>query len=270
MNRDTDPDPPEDLHAWLGKEGILLHWDEPQWDGGSEILAYAIDWHPDPPRFPLLVSGNQRSVEIYGLEAGINYRMRVKALNIYNDSLPATDRVTLTSTLFRHRSQRPFVGSITYDRATVLENPSELPGFSVYARADSLFWGDQMVINVTRRLSKDQDDMEEESSDISYESDIFDVTATVKSHRSRFNESTDLYSLVTPLRFCITPNNHFDLSKASYSIAINVPGVPEEGLYLYDSTPIEDKGIIKICASIQDIELNSTVSFVLVTTYLPG
>ncbi len=262
-SRDTDPDPPEDLYAGLGREGILLHWDNPEWDGGSEILAYAIDWHPDPPKFPILVSGDTRSMQIYGLSAGINYRMRVKALNRKDDSLPATDRINLTDTLIRRRGSGPLIGSIAYDRATVLENSTELPGFAIHASSVSMFWGDQMIVNAARRPSIDQDDMNTGISDASYESDVFDLIAAVKSRRSRFDESANFYPFVTPLRFCITPHRPFDLSRGSYSIAIVDH---RSGLRLLDSTPIEENGAIKICADIWDIPINATVSFVLVAT----
>ena len=53
--RDSDPDPPEEFDWEQGRHGIVVYWDDPQWDGGSSILAYAVDWHPESPPFPLFL-----------------------------------------------------------------------------------------------------------------------------------------------------------------------------------------------------------------------
>ena len=265
--RDSDPDPPEDLNAALGRDGVLLHWDDPRWDGGSEILAYAIDWHPESPRFPLLVSGDMRSMQIYGLSAGVNYRTRVKALNRKDDSLPATDRITLADTLIRRRSRGPFVGSIAYARATVLENRVELPGFSIHSHSDSLFWGDQMIVEVTNQQSTEVNNTETESMELTNESDTFSVKMAVKSRRSRFDESANAYPFAKPVRVCIAPQHRIDPSTGRYAIEMTEQAA---GSIVLDSTPIEEKGITKICSDIWDTPLNATVSFALVATDSQG
>ena len=261
-NRDTDPDPPEEFDAEQGDTGIVVYWDEPRWDGGSDILAYAVDWHPESPPFPLFLPPTEESTWIYGLKPDINYRMRVRAFNYKDDSLPATLRIKLTDTLVRYRSFAPFTGSISNGRSTVLENNSELPGFEIHAAPKSLFWGDEMVFSVQRHLPDEEHLAELMSQQFNDVSDLFTVVVSPHSRRSRFDNDATFYLFMTPIVICIAPNLLNSVPIHSYSIAqIFSP----EYIQVFDSTPVQEEDEIKICARIREIDVNRNVAFTVIS-----
>ncbi len=264
-NRDYDPDPPEELDAEQGKNGVVVYWDDPRWDGGSEILAYAVDWHPESPPFPLFLSPTERSTWIYGLKPDINYRMRVRAFNHKEDSLPATLRVKLTDTLVRYRSFAPFTGSVSNGRSTVLKNNSELPGFEIQADSKTLFWGDQMAFSIQRYPPEAELITEMTSRQFATVSDIFTVVASPHSRRSRFDNDATSYQFVTPVVICITPDPFDSIPIHSYSI---VQIFSPANIRVFDSAPVQDDDEIKICAQIREIDVNRNVAFAITLNQL--
>ena len=149
-SRDVDPDPPEDFNAVQGRDGVVIYWDNPRWDGGYDILAYAVDWYPETLQFPLFLPPTEHSARIRGLKPDINYRMRVQAFNLKDNGLPAIARIEVAESLIKLRSYDPFTGSIAYNRSTTLKNAAQLPGLEVHADADTMFWGDEMVFSIER------------------------------------------------------------------------------------------------------------------------
>ena len=264
-NRDTDPDPPEEFDAEQGGNGIVIYWDEPRWDGGSDILAYAVDWRPESPPFPLFLPPNEESTWIYGLKPDINYRMRVRAFNQKDDSLPATLRIKLTDTLVRRRGFAPFTGSISNGRSTVLENSSELPGFEIQADSKTLFWGDEMAFSIQRHPLDDEHLAELTSQQFAVVSDLFTVVATPHSRRTRFDNDATSYQFVTPVVICITPKLLNSAPIYSYSIIqIDEPS----NIRVFDSSPVQDDADIKICARIREIDVNGNVTFAVISNQL--
>ena len=264
-NRDSDPDPPEEFDAEQGNSGIVVYWNDPRWDGGSEILAYAVDWHPESPPFPLFLSPTERSTWIYGLKPDINYRMRVRAFNHKEDSLPAALRVKLTDTLVRYRSFAPFTGSISNARSTVLKNNSELPGFEIQSDSKTLFWGDQMVFSIQRYPPEAELITEMKSRQFATVSDIFTVVASPHSRRSRFDNDATSYQFVVPVVICITPDLLDSVPIHSYSI---VQIFSPADIRVFDSAPVQEDDEIKICARIREIDLNRNVAFAVISNQL--
>ena len=264
-NRDSDPDPPEEFDAEQGNSGIVVYWDDPRWDGGSEILAYAVDWHPESPPFPLFLPPTERSTWIYGLKPDINYRVRVRAFNHKEDSLPATLRVKLTDTLVRYRSFAPFTGSISSGRSTVLRNNSELPGLEIQADSKTLFWGDQMAFSIQRYPPEAELITEMMSRQFATVSDIFTVVASPHSRRSRFDNDATSYQFVTPVVICITPDILDSVPIHSYSI---VQIFSPADVRVFDSAPIQEEDEIKICAQIREIDVNRNVAFAVISNQL--
>ena len=256
--RDTDPDPPEEFDAEQGKSGVVVYWDDPMWDGGYEILAYAVDWHPESPPFPLFLPSTEESTWIYGLKPDVNYRMRVRAFNHKEDSLPATLRVKLTNTLVRYQSFAPFTGSISSGRSTVLKNNSELPGFEIQADSKTLFWGDQMVFSIQRYPPDAELITEMTSRQFATVSDVFTVVASPHSRRSRFDNDATSYQFVTPVVICITPDPLDSIPIHSYSI---VQIFSPANIRVFDSAPVQEEDEIKLCAQIREIDVNRNVAF---------
>ncbi len=126
-SRDVDPDPPEDFNAVQGRDGVVIYWDNPGWDGGYDILAYAVDWYPETLQFPLFLPPTEHSARIRGLKPDINYRMRVQAFNLKDNGLPAVARIEVAESLIKLRSYDPFTGSIAYNRSTTLKTPLNCP-----------------------------------------------------------------------------------------------------------------------------------------------
>ena len=269
--RDPDPDPPEEFDAVQGRQGIVAYWDNPRWDGGTDILAYAVDWYPEPPTFPLFVPPTERSTLIPGMKSGINYRVRVRAFNRRDDSVPAAQRIELDDTLVRYRSYDPFTGSIANGRSAVLRNESELPGFEIRAEAHSMFWGDQMFVAV-RQHSRDHT-----SGNINLPagfrvaSDVFEITPRIESRRNRFNDQAAAYEFPEPIRICITPSIADADPPSVFSIAkLAKEGDGNNGPAVFDSTPTVALGDTMTCANILELEVNDINSFVVVARDLSG
>ena len=240
----------------------MIYWDDPQWDGGSDILAYVVDWRPESPPFPLFLPPTERSTWIYGLKPDINYRMRVRAFNRKDDSLPATLRIELTDTLVRYQSFAPFTGSISNGRSTVLKNNSELPGFEIQAHPKSLFWGDEMAFSIQRHPLDEEHLTELTSQQFAAVSDLFTVVASPHSRRSRFDNDAISYQFMTQVVICITPNLLNSVPIHSYSIVqISSPA----NFRVFDSSPVQEDDEIKICAWLREIDVNRNVAFAVIS-----
>ena len=260
--RDTDPDPPEEFDADQGRSGIVVYWDDPRWDGGSDILAYAVDWHPESPPFPLFLPSTEESTWIYGLKPDINYRIRVRAFNRNDDSLPATLRVKLTDTLVRYRNFDPFTGSIAHGRATVLKNETELPSFEIHAESQSMFWGDRMFVAVHRRSWDEAKQGITVPVGFEISSDIFEVVSKIESRRTRFDKDATSYTFIEPIRICITPWSPTTSPAFGYSVVLFDSS---SDMQVFDSTLIEEDGVYKICARIREFMVNENTAFAVVS-----
>ena len=236
----------------------MIYWNHPEEDGGYPILAYGVDWHPDPPPFPIFLSPESRKVRIYGLNPGLNYRFRVRAFNRRDDGLPATERVDVGNSLVRFRSYKPFSGAIAAGRAAVLSNESELSDFEIGSDAASMFWGDWMVFEVRRYPSDGTLEVGELSAGFKMVSAVFDVKPTVHSERRRFDASKPTYVFPKPIHVCIEPDVSHSNEVSKYSIANLTDSV------VYDSDPIIDGGVAKVCADIAEIRVREATSFAIV------
>ena len=263
--RDTDPDPPEELGAEQGTRGIVVYWDDPQWDGGYDILSYAIDWRPESPPFSVFLPPTEQSTWLYGLKPNINYRVRVRALNRRDDSLPAALRIELTDTLVRYRRSAPFTGSISHGRSTILKNNSELPDFEIQTQPESLFWGDEMTFSIQRHLMDADLLVELMPGQFNAASDLFTVVASPHSRRSRFDNDATHYHLMMPIVICITPNLLNSIPIHSYSI---VQITASSSIRVFDSSPIQEDDEIKICARIRKIDVSKNVAFAVISHQL--
>ena len=259
-SRDVDPDPPEDLGAVQGRESVVVYWDNPRWDGGYDILAYAVDWYPETLPFPLFLPPTERSMRIRGLKPDVNYRIRVRAFNRRDDGLPSADRIEMANTLFKLRSFDPFTGSIAYGRSTTLKNTIQLPDFEILADAQSMFWGDQVVFSI-ERLPLDQlrsGDFVPEG--IFAVSDGFELAVRVESRRQRFDGAAGTYQFPSPIKICIEPVWLDGVSATNYSVA----RLMTDSVEVFDSTPIDDQGVVKICALMPMVNIDaSNIIFVL-------
>ncbi len=259
-SRDVDPDPPEDLGAVQGRESVVVYWDNPRWDGGYDILAYAVDWYPETLPFPLFLPPTERSIRIRGLKPDVNYRIRVRAFNRRDDGLPSADRIEMPNTLIKLRSFDPFTGSIVYGRGTTLKNTIQLPDFEILADAQSMFWGDQAVFSI-ERLPLDQlrsGDFIPEG--IFVMSDGFELAVRVESRRQRFDGAAGTYPFPSPIKICIEPVWFDGVSATNYSVV----RLMTDSVEVFDSTPIDDQGIAKICALMPIVNIDaSNIIFVL-------
>lgn len=256
-----DPEPPADLHAVQGRDAVHVYWDHPDYDGGTEVLAYAVDWMPESPPFPIFVSSDDESLGVYGLCAGTKYQVRVKAFNRIDDSMAAAQRVAMDHSLIRFRDYDPFTGSVANGRSTELRNDAELPGFELHTDAFSLFWGDHMTIEV-RRLDRGAL-MEGYEDGIGWllASDVFSVKPNVDSRRRRFDDSAESYELVEPFRVCIATIDAPTNLDRIYSIA----HIAEDGsFYVFDSTTYNEGGQFKTCARLRTIDLTRETRYAVV------
>ena len=260
-SRLTDPEPPDDFHAVQGRDAVRLFWDQPDYDGGAEVLAYAVDWMPEPPPFPIFVSADDESMDIHGLRAGVTYRARVKALNRVDDSMPAIQRIAMDHTLVRYRSYDPFTGSIANGRATVLKNTADLPGFEISADAESIFWGDSMAVAVREQDPTNAAQDLADQAKFRMASEVYGVNVKVNSRRKRFDDSTGSYVFVKPIRICLAPLTSQIAADGSHSIA---RFSDENELLVLDGTPSEHGNAIKICAQLEQIDLGRTTFFAIV------
>ncbi len=260
-SRLTDPEPPEDFYAVQGRNAISLYWDEPSYDGGTELLAYAVDWMPEAPPYPIFVPPNDESVRVYGLRPDVKYRARVKAFNRIDDSLAATQKVDIIHSLVRFRDYDPFTGSIASGRNTVLRNVDDLFGFELYADSESMFWGDHMTVEV-RRMTSDASTVAVEAGTPSVlASEVFSVKPNFGSRRQRFDESAARYEFVEPLLMCVAIDDTPRDPSAVYSIA----QFTQDGNFsAFDSSLRSDGTHLKICAPLRKIDRNRETRFAVV------
>ena len=263
-SRIDDPEPPADFHAVQGRQALQLYWDQPSYDGGSEVLAYAVDWMPEPPPFPIFVSSDDESLGVYGLRAGMKYRVRVKAFNRIDDSMAAAQRVVMAHSLVRFRDYDPFTGSIAGGRSTTLRNDDALSGFALHADANSLFWGDHMKVEVRKLRQQESTVSYEDRTELIFASDVFSVKPNVGSRRRRFDDSAGSYEFVEPLRMCISTTEVPNYQTMVHSIA---RVTPDGGFTLFDSTSISEETRAETCARVRTIDLNRETRFAVVATW---
>ncbi len=264
-NGAEEPDSPENYYAVQGRDGIVIFWDNPHYEGVSDVYAYAVDWYPESPEFPIFLPETARTARIHGLNPDINYRVRVRAFNRHEDSLPAAQKIELAHTLLKIRPNDPFTGSITNGRTATLWNKTSLPGFEIHADARSIFWGDYLVLAV-RRYSAD-----EISTDITIPegitlaSDVYDVSAETGSRRKHFDPDATSYRFPSPIEICVQPSmTSSSIPTTDYSIA-----KLDTASEVFDSIPVDDHGTLKICARIPLLDLNQHNSFVVVSRFVP-
>ena len=262
-SRIGDPEPPTEFNAVQGRQALQLYWDQPSYDGGTEVLAYAVDWMPEPPPFPIFVSSDDESVGVYGLRAGMKYRVRVKAFNRIDDSMAAAQRVVMTHSLVRFRDYDPFTGSIASGRSTTLRNDDELSGFALHADANSLFWGDHMNVEVRNLRHEELTVSYEDRTELVLASDVFGVKLNADSRRRRFDDSAGSYEFVEPLRICISATDVTDHQTMVHSIA----RVTSDGdIILFDSTSNSEQTRFETCARVRTIDLNRESRFAVFAT----
>ena len=196
------------------------------------------------------------------MKPDINYRMRVRAFNRKDDSLPAALRVKLTDTLVRYRSFDPFTGSIAHGRATILENETALPSFEIHAESQSMFWGDRMLVAVHRRSWDEAKQGITVPDGFEISSDIFEVVSKVESRRTRFDKDAKSYTFIEPIRVCITPWSPMTLLTFAYSVVLFDSSSDTR---VFDSTPIEEDGVYKICARVSEFMVNENTAFAVVS-----
>ena len=257
----TDPEPPADFHAVQGREAVRLFWGHPDYDGGTQILAYTVDWRPESPPFPIFVSPNEESIELYGLRAAMRYRALVRAFNRIDDSTPSAQRITLADTLVRYRSYDPYTGSISWGRSTLLENRDELWGFELHSNAQSLFWGDYMTVAVRKREVSDAVGQFSKQPEMELASEVYAVTPLGGSRRKRFDDSAPSYQFIEPLTICL-----YSLTSNTRPIGnLSVARITEKSGYaVLDSTPRQHGDSVKICANVSQFDLARETLFALV------
>ena len=263
----AEPDPPENFDVVQSRDGIAVFWDNPDYEGVSDVYAYAVDWYPEPPEFPFFLPQTARETRIFGLNPDINYRVRVRAFNRHEDSLPAAQRIEFAHTLFKTRVNDPFTGSITNGRATTLRNETSLPGFAIHADAKTMFWGDHMVIAVRRSSGETIPDDITIPDGLTLASDVFDISAEIESRRKHFDANADSYRFPSPIEICVQPaitSTSSSIPFTDYSIA-RLDAESE----VFDSTPVDDYGTLKICARIPLFDLDQKNSFVVVSRSEP-
>ena len=237
-----------------------MFWDEPDYDGGTDVLAYAVDWMPEPPPFPIFVPPNQESIELFGLRTGVRYRTRVKAFNRIDDSMPSAQRITLTDTLVRFRSYDPYTGSVSSGRSTVLENKEGLPGFELHSDEGSLFWGDYMTVAVRKLEVGDAVRQFMGQSDLELVSEVFGVTPSVGSRRQRFDDSSPSYQFVAPLNICLSSSTSKTHGEGDLSV---VRFSEKSGYAVLDSTTRLHGETVKTCAKVRQFDLGRETLFAL-------
>ena len=262
--RNADPDPPEEFDAVHGRHGIVAYWDNPRWDGGTDILAYSVDWYPEPPTFPIFVPPTKRSTLIPGMKSGVNYRVRVRAFNRRDDSMPAAQRIELHDTLVRFRNYDPLTGSIANGRSTVLQNETELPGFEIQADSQSMFWGDQMFLAVKRISMPDRSENYKIGNGFEIVSDVFEITPRIESRRKRFDNKATTYKFSNSIRICISYSTDSSDALTNFSVAKLAVGREHQVEAIFDSVQIDGNGLTKTCADVSELAINEINSFVAV------
>ena len=257
----TGPEPPSDFHAVQGREAVRLFWGHPDYDGGTQILAYTVDWRPESPPFPIFVSPNEESIELYGFQAAMRYRALVRAFNRIDDSKSSAQRITLADTLVRYRSYDPYTGSISWGRSTLLENRDELRGFELHADAQSLFWGDHMTVAVRKREVSDAVGQFSEQPEMELASEVYAVTPLRGSRRKRFDDSAPSYQFIEPMTICLYSLTSDTRPNGSLSIA---QFTEKSGYAVLDSTPRKHGDSVKICANVSQFDLARETLFALV------
>ncbi len=261
--RTVYPDPPDDVSATQRDESIIIRWDDPYWDGGDDILGYALTWRPDPPTFPIFVPPDDEAIELYGLKSDVQYRVLVSSVNRVDESLPSRNKLMIENTLASSHPGGPYAGSIIHGHSTVLKNDDALAGFEMIADSQTLFWGDHMLVEVANKnLDVDLQSSGKALSAYSVVSDVFGISATIGSARKKQQSTSELYRFDVPMSICINPIQSQPVAAHALSIAVLTDDTEIE---LLDSTPILDGASVKVCASIAELPLNGELVATLVT-----
>ena len=111
------PDAPGSIGIVPGAGQLELSWEAPDYDGGSRLLGYAVEWKSGDEdyhnsRRAVIDDPSARSHTVFGLTAGSEYALRVVAFNTFGDgeysaevaaspespNSPATGKPTVTGT----------------------------------------------------------------------------------------------------------------------------------------------------------------------------
>ncbi|MDE2796519.1 MAG: fibronectin type III domain-containing protein [Gemmatimonadota bacterium] len=88
----TVPDPPTDLEADAAGDRVDLDWERPDFDGGSPITGYRIEYSTDGDDWDDLEEDTETTSTRYrhrGVEPGTKYYYRVRAINAVGESEPS-------------------------------------------------------------------------------------------------------------------------------------------------------------------------------------
>lgn len=80
----TPPDPPTNVKAVAGNKNATVTWDAPAFDGGSPVLHYVVVVVPG--NVEKATDGDLTGMVFEGLENGVAYSFRVKAINAIDES----------------------------------------------------------------------------------------------------------------------------------------------------------------------------------------
>ena len=181
--------------------------------------------------------------------------------------MPAAQRVVMAHSLVRFRDYDPFTGSIASGRSTTLRNEDALSGFELHAGANSLFWGENMKVEVRRSGQHESMADYEDRTELVLASDVFSVKPYIDSRRRRFDDSAGKYEFVEPLRICITTTDAPNDQQLVYSIA---QIKRDDHFSMFDSTSNRYGSQFKTCAKLRAIDLNRETRYAVVAVRNEG
>ena len=249
-----------------GGDWVAIFWNDPRYDGGTELLAYSVYWTPNSPPFPIFSSPRDESTRVYGLNSGTRYVARVKAYNRIDDSTSGFGRAEWTHNLIRRRPSQTFYGSIANGHATALSNHEELPGFELRADAGSLFWGDHVIMEMSESPRSDAEARLGNRPHLELASTAFAIKPNFGSRRSRFDYQAMIYEFVAPLKICVALGEEHDFNSGTYSIVQFRRGKNPD---VFDSTPTMLDGAAAVCAPIFRIDTRHHTRFAVVKSEHP-
>ncbi|MDE2793275.1 MAG: fibronectin type III domain-containing protein, partial [Gemmatimonadota bacterium] len=95
----TVPDAPTDLEADAAGDRVDLDWNSPDFDGGSAITGYRIEYSTDGDDWDDLEEDTETTSTRYrhqGIEPGTRYYYRVRAINAVGESAPSNEASATT------------------------------------------------------------------------------------------------------------------------------------------------------------------------------
>ncbi len=254
------PERPEEVDAERGSEAMVVYWERPKWDGGAQIVAYSLDWTPNPLPFQTFIPARELSIPVYGLDTDVRYRMKVRAHNSKRDGISGFVRVELGNTLMRRRGTETYAGSISYGMSTTLSNDDDMEGFAILASEESMFYGDRMIVNIGQVAGRELD-AKAVPADIEFAAKAYSISFEVASNRDLPELIDSEYRLMQPLEICIAPLEHATTHRSTYAIALTSSG---NDVRILDSTPTLVRSRSMICAPIWDIPTQSKLTVALV------